>query len=193
MGPKEAKGAMRLVLWRPRRVRETSRKMAQSSNLDDAELGEPLPQPNRRPPSRRICSWGRSSRRAATEHHGWEPASLACRHLPSTPMRSRPPAAGTGRGCVRAAASNAKPGAHGSPGPTVPVVLLQREHAERHVASLVAHDVAKQLLQSGSVVIWCMVPKAASARPSIRICIPRYVMSQRESAMMSSSSIRRCV
>ena len=53
------------------------------------------------------------------------------------------------------------------------VVLLQRQNAERHVAGLVAHHVAEQLLEQGSVVSWWMKPKAASASPSTMICMPR--------------------
>ena len=54
------------------------------------------------------------------------------------------------------------------------VDLLEREHAEGDVARLVAHHVARDLLDERLVgFVKCIRPKAASARPSTMICMPR--------------------
>ena len=57
--------------------------------------------------------------------------------------------------------------------PELLVGLLERQHAEGHVAGFVGHDVAGDLLEQGSGLNWYWNPKAARARPSTMICMPR--------------------
>jgi hypothetical protein len=53
------------------------------------------------------------------------------------------------------------------------VEILQREHAEGDVTGLVAHHVGGDLLDQRLVRLGEFIPKAARARPSTMICMPR--------------------
>ena len=71
------------------------------------------------------------------------------------------------------------------------VVVAQREAAEGHVPGLVLHDVGVERSAERVGGLVADEPEGRSARPSMSTCIPRYVMSQRESVSASSSSAFR--
>ena len=66
------------------------------------------------------------------------------------------------------------------------VIVAQREAAEGHVPGLVLHHVGVDRRGERVLRLSRICAKAASARPSISTCMPRYVMSQRESLRTSS-------
>ena len=122
--------------------------------LDDAELAELLAQPGlassrRRRAGRASCSWARSWRTAAAGTSAARatssPATTAS--YTSTPMRSHTSCCRK-RSRMRTAASNANSWRSRISAPVSSVVvLLEAKHAEGHVAGLVAHHVAQQLLE----------------------------------------------